>query len=465
MGSADRQPEGLNRPAQDDDDGKSPGLPPVALEFQPDARELEERPLPGAARWSLYALAGLVAALIVWASLSEVDRIVTARGKLVTTAPTLVVQPLETSIVRRVAARAGQVVKKGQVLAALDPTFTEADVARLQGRLASLQAQIQRLEAELQGGDYTPGQGNAEDRRLQLLLFQKRRARFRARRLASAESLAALQAQLTTNLRDQKVLAQRLQGLREIERMRSALHQEKHESRLRVLEARNRRLEVERELQQVKNREPELRHQLARVAAEVQAFEEAWRQEAAEELVSATRERDNAAEQLAKARKRQDLVLLRAPADAVVLETARRSVGSVVQAAETMFTLVPVDVPLEAEAHIAARDIGYLRVGDSARIKLDAFSFQKHGTLKARVRSISEDVFQPRGPSAEGEPAGVYYLARFAIDEPRLKGVPKDFRLIPGMTLSAEIKVGSRSVISYFLYPIIRTFDESIREP
>lgn len=463
MGPTDRQQQGLGekaRPVR----GKRRPVSPLALAFQPEARELEERPLPGGAHWALYGLVLLVIAIIVWASVSEVDRIVVARGKLVTSAPTLVVQPLETSIIREVKARVGQVVKKGQVLAALDPTFTEADVARLRGRMQSLGAQIDRLEAELAGRDYRPPADSGEDGRLQLLLHQNRRARYESRLRAAEEGEAGLKAQLQTNRRDQKILAVRLRGLREIEEMRSSMQQKKHESRLRVLEARNTRLEVERELERASSREQEIKHELARVKAEAQAFVDSWRQEAAEELVGATRERNGMAEQLAKAMKRQDLVLLKAPADSVVLEVGKRSVGSVVREAETLFTLVPLDVPLEAEVRIAARDIGYIRRGDAARLKIDAFSYQKHGTLEAEVASISEDVFQSRGQDG-GEESDVFYLARLTMKATQMQAVGPDARLIPGMSLAAELKVGRRSVISYFLYPIIRTFDESIREP
>ena len=154
---------------------------------------------------------------------------------------------------------------------------------------------------------------------------------------------------------------------------------------------------------------------------------------------------------------------MRAPAPAMVKEIAGRSAGSVVRVAETLFTLVPLDVPLEAEVRITPRDIGFVRGGDAARIKLDAFSFQKHGTLDGKVRSISEDVHQVR--SGGGSEPEVYYLARLELTKTQLKVVPDDFRLIPGMTLSAEIPVGKRSVISYFIYPIVRALDESIREP
>ncbi|MGQ0664637.1 MAG: HlyD family efflux transporter periplasmic adaptor subunit, partial [Pseudomonadota bacterium] len=146
----------------------------------------------------------------------------------------------------------------------------------------------------------------------------------------------------------------------------------------------------------------------------------------------------------------------------VVLDVAKRSIGSVLREAEPLVTLVRLDTPVEAEVEIEAKDVGYVRAGDQARIKFEAFPFQRHGTLEGTVRSISEDVF---AADPEGKRAPIH-RARVAYPPgARLGLVPDGFRLIPGMAVTAEIKVGSRRVISYFLYPVFRTFDEAMREP
>jgi hemolysin D len=123
--------------------------------------------------------------------------------------------------------------------------------------------------------------------------------------------------------------------------------------------------------------------------------------------------------------------------------------------------LVPLDVPLEAEASIAAKDIGFIKVGDEVRIKFDAFPFQKHGTAIGTVRTISQDAF-----SNEGEnPGPSFYKTRVTLKFESMRNLPDKFRFIPGMTIIAEIKVGDRSVISYVTYPFIKGMDESFREP
>jgi HlyD family secretion protein len=165
-----------------------------------------------------------------------------------------------------------------------------------------------------------------------------------------------------------------------------------------------------------------------------------------------------------------DLVVLTAPEDGVVLDIAKRSVGSVLHEAEPLITLVPKMSPLIAEIMIHSADVGYTRVGDEVVIKVDAFPYQQHGLLAGRLRSIGEDSVTPGGAgdavpvSARGA-AGVFHRCQVTLTSTDLNLLPQGARLIPGMTITAEVKVGFRSVISYFLYPIQRGFDESIREP
>ena len=123
----------------------------IGLEFQPDAVELEQRRPPRFAHATLYALLAFVVIGLLWASFSKMDMIVVAQGRLVTTAPTFVVQSLETAVVRSIDVRVGQFVKKGDTVATLDPTFAVADAAQTHQRIASLDTEIRRLESEMSG--------------------------------------------------------------------------------------------------------------------------------------------------------------------------------------------------------------------------------------------------------------------------------------------------------------------------
>src|SRR5262249_39050731 len=162
------------------------------------------------------------------------------------------------------------------------------------------------------------------------------------------------------------------------------------------------------------------------------------RQKSAEELVQARRDHDAAVKQLDKAARRNAVTVLTAPADAIVLEVAQRSVGSVMKEAEPLYTLVPLDSPLEAEVSIEGLDVGHVETGAEARMKLEPWPFQKHGTLSGRVRTISDDTFTP-DPKKEGQQRP-YYKARVEVTAIEMRNVPASFRLIPGMAVTAEIK-------------------------
>jgi HlyD family secretion protein len=434
------------------------------VEFLPDADAIERNPLPKFVRLTLHVLLGTFVFFIIWASVSPVDKIVIAHGKLVNPLPNIVVQPLDTSIIQSIDVRVGQIVKKGQRLATLDPTFTAADETQLRLRLQSLDTQAAGLRAELSGKQSASlGSGSSDDALLQAQLSSERKANYEAQKNKMEQNIARLKAGLETNKHDQTILAQRVKSLREVEAMQEQLMAEQFGAKMHLLEARDRRLEVERDMDLQRNKLIEMGRELASAESERSAFERSWRQKSMEDLLSASRERDSINEQLAKADKRAKMVQMVAPADGVVLEIGKLSVGSIVREAEALFTLVPLGAELEAEVQIDSQDIGRIKPGLSTHLKIDAFSFQEHGMLDGTIRFISQDSFK-RENADKGGGTDAFYLSRVPYTG-KLRKLPAGARLLPGMTVTAEIVVGHRTVMSYLLFPLTRALDESIREP
>jgi HlyD family secretion protein len=435
----------------------------TVVEYLPDADEIERSPVPRMAQFTMHVLLLAVVSFGLWATFSELEKVVTAQGTLINPLPNVVVQPLEMSIVKTINVRVGQVVKKGEILAALDATFALADESDLRTKLASLETQMAGFQTELSGDvAVVKSRTNADDK-LQSDLLTERRANYNAQQNKLAENASKLRAALATNRQDQRLLASRLRSLREIEAVQEKIVAQKFGAPLQLLEAKLRTKEVERELELVTSREDEIRRDLAAVDSEKVAFQKGWRQKIMEDLLVISRERDSLNEQLQKADKRSKLVTLMAPVDSVVLEIAKLSEGSVVQAAQTFFTLVPLNVALEAEVQIGAVDVGFVKLGHPVHVKLDAFPYQKHGMIEASVRTISEDAFK-RDTNA-GPSGNTYYSGRLALGSVKLANMSDKSRLLPGMTLSAEIVVGKRSVLSYIAWPLMKGMDEAIREP
>ncbi len=439
--------------------------PAVISEFQPDAIEVEERAPPRVARLTLYLITLLIATAIAWASLTEIDEIAVARGKLITVSPNMVVQPLESSVIRSIEVNVGQSVSAGQTLAILDPTFSEADVHQLKAKFNSADAMVKRLEAELSDHNYIPSDLSNPEQAVEARLAAQRKAYRESRLKTLAEEMERAQTRIERSRQEEKIMRERLMGIKEVEQMRATLFAHETGSKLNLLQARDTRLEIEAAITRLNGSQTEAGHEHEKAQLQRQEFLEDFRRATVESLVEARERQSAAAEELKKAELRRRHVTLTAPADAVVLEIAQRSVGSVMRQAEPLVVLVPLNVPMEAEVLIEPKDIGHISQAQAARIKFDAFPFQKHGTASGAVRTISQDSFPP-----EAKESGIrssdrlFYRARLSLEDVSLRNVPGGFRLLPGMAIQAEIRVGRRLVISYFLYPLLSGIDESIRE-
>jgi len=439
----------------------------VIAAFQSDAVELEERVPPRIARLTLYGVTALIGSAILWASLSSMDEVVIATGKLITTKPTIIVQPLETSIIRSIDVSTGDVVHAGQTLATLDATFSQSDVEQQRAKFAAFDAQVKRIEAELAGDNYSLTAGKTSDEQLQVQLLGQRHAFYVAQLENFDQQIAGQAATISSSKDQEKILVSRRDTLAQIENAREILYKKETGSLLNLLGSRDARLDVDSSIAQLQGRAAEAEHALAKLQADRQAFVEDFRRALMEQLVELRSQRDTVGEELKKMELRREMVALTAPADAVVLDLAQRSIGSVVREAEPIVTLVPLNVPLEAEVSVNSRDIARVSTQESVRLKLDAYPFQKFGTATGTIRTISRDAFTPNPQDeAPGTAALPFFKARVRLDDTQLRTSPDEaVHLLPGMTVTAEIKVGHRTVISYFLYPLVRGLDESLREP
>lgn len=432
--------------------------PKEIIDFQSDALEIKNRKLPLAVQLCIWLPLLLVVLAILWACLAQMDVVVQGQGKLVTNVSTIVMKPLERSVIQKVNVKIGDVVKKDQILITFDPAFNTAEAERLKNDLQVMGAQLARLRAEFQQTDYVPTKDQFAQ--WQSAIFTQRRNYYQERMNYFAEALsqiAASQKSKQDSLRKQK---ERLAAMTRLENMFSSLRESKAVSLKEVIEISISRMEMEATVDQLENDILELNHRRGTTLAEKNSFIQEWRNGIVENMVSADRNLTATRKEYDKVAQLIEYVYLRAPCDAVVHEITAFSPGSAVQEAEALITLIPLLDDIEMEAEIRPQDIGKVRPGSEARIKLTAYPFQKHGTLNGVVRNISENTLQKNG---QGQ--GVfYYRARLSVNG-KLRALQGDFRLIPGMEAMCEIKCGRRRVIEYVLYPLIKALDEAAREP
>ncbi|PWC78124.1 HlyD family type I secretion periplasmic adaptor subunit [Azospirillum sp. TSH64] len=430
-------------------------------DFQSETAELTGAADPLAARLTVWLLATLVIVAVGLASVARLERVVSARGQVVSQSPTIVIQPLETSIVRSTLVREGQIVRKGDMLASLDPTFSAADVARFERQRDSLAAEIERLQMELDGKTYVERPGDA-DSMLQAAIWKARKTEYASSMVNFSQKQDAARATLARSRDDADHYKTRLRLISDIESMRRTLEENKTGSRLNSLLASDARVEASRNMAASESAIQSARHELEALQSEQEVYVQQWRSRIMQELVAKRVEHDRVSEEYAKAVKRHDLVEMRAVEDAVVLDVAPLSVGSVIQTAEKIMTLVPLNTALEVEAEIDAADQGFVKAGDIVQLKFDAYKYVEHGMGRGIVRTISEDSFTRRDGVGSGKP---FYRARIELTDIKLHNVPSDFRLVPGMPLTTDIVVGSRTILSYLVEKAIVSISEGMREP
>lgn len=434
---------------------RPPRIAPEALEFQGDLDRLIADPPPRLLRaWPALG-AGLLAALVALAAVLPLDIVVTATGKLSADAPPVLLKPMSRAVLAELAVRPGDRVRAGQVLARLDATLPAADRAALLAEREAVAARIARIEAELTG-QVPPSGGEAGALEASVLSSRSDLAALRRARLDAR--IAALAAEITAQEAQSALLAERLAVARELEQGRAALVARKLAATTEELAARSARLTAEADLAGHAARLADLRRSLEDARAERAEFDLALRGEATEGLPPLRLRLAQLDDALAKADRLAELSTMTAPRDAVVLSVAPGGVGSVVSEGDPLIALIPLDAVLIAEVTIPSADVGRIAPGDEVALKVDAFPWRRSGEASGRLESISPATLDPASGVAAGHPARVTLLA----PPPDL---PPDAALLPGMTLTAEIRTGTRSVLDFFLDPLLRGFAESLREP
>lgn len=439
--------------------------PAEAVEFQPDALEIKNSKLPVIIRLCVWIPAVVVLIGIVWASLCEVDIVVSARGKIITGQPTIVLKPYDRVFVKDVKVSVGDIVEKDQVLIEFEPKIYDADAARLENDRDTFKAQYERFSAEFEGKKYVlPSDATVYDKE-QLEIYKQRQEYYNARIQSFDASIryyneAKKTKEVTLNsMREQyKVFKELCDQYERLQKSNAASWREYAQMTIS-------RLEMEGNIAALLQSIQELKNQTEATVAQKEAFVQEWRNTISENMVTAKSKLKTADSQLLQVNQLRMYTELKAPCRAVVHEVAAFSENSGVREAEALITLIPIDGDLFVEAEVRPMDIARVRLGSEARIKLDAYPFQKYDTMSGEVVGISENTIQKDQRSLDPEASMTYYRTRLSYDSSTMNHLPENFRLIPGMEVQVEIMTGRRKIITYVTYPLIKALDTAIREP
>ena len=440
--------------------------------FLPAALALQETPVHPAPRRTQWAIMALFTFAIVWACVGQLDIVAVAPGRIVVSDGSKVMQPLETGIVKAIHVRDGDRVQAGQVLIELDPTTANADSLAVQGQAAAARAEAQRAQALLRalsqalpdgqiGGTGTgtgTGTGAARqpppwpdtqaqaewaDISARLARLDAEITRRQAEGATAREALAKLQTTLPlAQKREEDVAALATHGF-------VAGHAGQDRTRERV--------EMERDLSTQHARVAEGEAALAESRQTRTALLAETRRVQSDRLTKATLELAQLQQQGAKATHRESITRLTSPVAGTVQQLAIRTTGGVVTAAQPLLVVVPDDAEVTAEVSIDNKDIGFVRVGQTVAVKLEAFNFTRYGTVPATVKSVVAD-------AVNDEKRGAIFPAVLTLDQATISVDGKRIGLSPGTNVTAEIKTGKRRVIEYLLSPVQKVASESLKE-
>ena len=453
------------------DDRLDPTLPAI-LEFQSPSSAIINLPMPRIARRITLTLSSMIALMLIISGLIKVDRVVTAPGVVVAKTSTTVVQPLEAAIVRSVDVAPGDVVHAGQMLARLDPTFAVADMDALAAQVSTLQAQVSRMQAEMENRSFSYS-GLDPNMAFQAAIYGQRQSEFNFKLENYRQKIDSLQATLARARADISTYGDRLEYAKTLEGMRVQLEHLNVGSKINTLSAMDTRAEMAGYLASAQQTALGAQRDLAGMIAERNGYIQSWHNDVGDKLTDALTKLSDARQSLNKAQLRKQLVEFRAEQDGTVMSVSKVSVGSVLKEGDPLMTVVPTDAPLEVEANIAGKDDGHVHVGDPVDIKFETFQYALYGMAHGVVRMVSPDSFtaqdEQRNPTGSvpvsPQTSDVFYRARITLDKIQLHGVPANFHLVPGMPITADVRVGKQTVMHYMLGRMVPLATEAMREP
>lgn len=452
-----------------------PEAPPLGLarpiDFAPGLLRIQERPPAPFAGVLLMILLLLFMCVLAWAALAQLDVVASAPGKLVPQTYLKIVQPPEQGIVREILVTEGQQVAKGDVLIRMDAVMAGADVRSLSFEADEKRLALRRIAAQLEGVPLRAEAGDRPD--LLARVAGQYQANVQAYQNAMAQERAVLEKARHDLAAAQQIKTKIEEVLPHYRNQDNAYTQLVNEGFMgRIIAADKQRERVEKEqdlLTQAHNikSSQSLIEQSERKIAQITAD---YRRALQAERVEASAQREKLTQELTKQEHRHQLLELRAPHAGMIKDLATHTVGTVAAPGTILMTVVPKDDPLIAEVFVTNEDVGFVRPGQDVRVKLAAFQFNKYGMLDGKVRQVSPDATEGRdqGASADGgrRPAQAPLTYRTIVDLGSQELLSESVRhaLAAGMQVTAEIHLGTRSILEYLFSPLSRAFQEAARE-
>ncbi len=427
-------------------------------EFLPAALEIQHSPPSPIGQAVMWVIVSLFTVAIGWTTVGRIDVVAVARGKLIPSDHSKIIQPLDAGIVRGIHVRDGQDVRQGQILIELDPTASRAEQERVAKEHSAARVRVARLRALLAGGPFeAPSDADPILATLQGELLRDQRREFESRLEAAQRAIEQREAAMAATRADVQRLETTVPMLTERAEAFKTLLEGGFVARMQYLEIEEQRITRVQSLAMQRERLVQDQAAVAEAHQQKVALEAELRSTYLTELAEWETRATSLAQELVKASQRSAIQRLTAPIDGAIQQMAVHTLGGVVTPAQQLMVVVPHDHPLEVEAWIENKDVGFVSSGQPVEVKIDTFPFTTYGTVSGKVLLISRDAVQV-------DKVGLVYAVRASLDRASVVVEGRPTPLLAGMAVSVEIKTGQRRLIEFFLSPLIRHVRESLRE-
>ena len=436
----------------------------LQYEFLPAAEEIVETPAAPLGALVVWLVALLLIVALVWSYFGRIDIVAVANGKISTEGSTKIIQPAVSGVVTNINVHEGQRVKKGETLLALDKTTAEKDVATANQSLSTARVERDILRRLAVGGNTDDIINNADlpdEAKAMLRQFaSSQTALSAARQQAANGTISNYQQQLQFNQQAKNQLETNAQNLKnrkaEIEKQlpnanpvdKLRLQNELSNIDQRITSADSAVLGQNQQLLQSQSALAQAQNQSQTQTAETNsAFNN--------QIIASEKRIIELENNLVKARQVLAQTNITAPVDGTVLSLTVKTIGGVVNAGQQLAQIVPEKVPLYVDAALDNQDVGFVKPGQRVVVKVATYPFQRYGYLEGTVENISPDAIQD-------DKKGLIYKAKIKLNDEK-SSKQNQLKLLPGMSVSAEITTGQRRIIEFFLDPLMTKADESLK--
>lgn len=418
-----------------------------SYEFKPLLSEIEESPVSPLGRFTFWTVVSLIIITILWLIIGKIDIVITARGIVIPDGEAKIIQPLETGVIKEILVKEGDFVRKDQLLVLIDTMTTDAQLKTVKENLETSKEEAKRLEAQGLEQKF-----NSKDE-VQKNLYNESLKALNSLIGAKNQEVKQIERQIDSNIAQKRDYENQLQSSVDREKRLEGVkdivaYNDVKEAQDRTIALRESVNRTEAEIKRLQAQKRQIQNEIAQLKADFKA----QKLETLIENNKRIKELEASKEQIEFSNINQKIT---APVDGYVDKLMVHTIGGVVTPAQELIALTPADIPLLIKATVLNKDIGFIKPDMPVSIKIDTYDFQKYGLLHGKVKSISQN-------SIENEELGPVYEIYITLDKNTLIIDGKEQKISTGMTLNAEIEIGKRRIIEFFIYPLIKYMDEGV---